>query len=135
MKEINPYEFRNFTINELTNEISFYYRLQYRINIGDIYITFLEGPKSDNYTYIIINGKTSYNLNKNDYDNIIIKDKFKENQKVIKFRLNEDKMIISLILIGPTQTENNLESNEYNDYISIRYGNIIINEDNPYRIL
>ena len=132
-KEINPYEFSNFTINKLSNEISFYYKLEYRINIEDIYITFLEGPKSDNFTYMIINGETNFNLNKNDYDNIIIKDKFKENQKVIKFRLNEDKMIISLILIGPTQTENNLESYEYNDYISIRQDNIIINEDVPYK--
>ena len=82
---------------------------------------------------LIINGKTSYNPNKDDYENVIVKEKFKENQKVLKFKVNKNDSLISLILIGPTQPEINSEPYEYNDYISIRHGNIIINEDVPYK--
>ena len=128
---VEDYNLYKFTLNESINEISFYYPI-FDENENDIYITFIEGPKSDKYTYIIIDGEPNYNPNKSCYDNVIKSDKFKENQKVIQFNFKQHYSEITLILIGPKQSETNSDISEYTDYFSIRHGNIIINEDVPY---
>ncbi len=132
-ERIDENKLYKFTLNESRNEIAFRFSL-HPSNTKDIYINFLEGPKNDKYTYVIINRELSYNPLINQYDNVIQTDKIKEGQTEIKLRKMQNYISIAIVLIGPNQTEINSESNEYTDYISIRYGNIIINEDNPYRL-
>ena len=132
-ERIDENKLYKFTLNESRKEIAFQYYIPHIIS-KDIYITLFEGPKNDKYTYIIINGDLSYNPLINQYDNVIQTDKIKEEQTEIKVSGNKYYMGIAIVLIGPNQTEINSESNEYTDYISIRFDNTIINEDNPYRL-
>ena len=123
LKELNfidltQYELKQFSFNNQVKEISFQYDIK---SISKIYIHFLN-PDSNYKYYIYINKEIKYNPYKKEYLNhqgsgdlkktISFTPTYKEKLKlIIQCKLNECL---------------------YNDYISIREGNIKINENIPH---
>ena len=122
--DIQQFGFTNFNFEGKTLEYSFNYIVE-NIKTKTFYIT-LNNPISS-FKYIIIEGPIKYNPKTQKYEEVKAEGNLASSLTYTSLNKNAISRI-SIIITCPYSTTS---SCIYNDYISIRESNIIINEDKP----